>query len=94
MAYLDSSWKIVSNKKQVISKKALAKIIKVKWQSFYYIWKTKATWPRIVLYEWKILSEPDEYWMVHTEYLDRNLKKNPDKVIVKRELPLKFLTIE
>ena len=91
-AYQDSNWKIVSNKKLAITDKVI-KNKKLKWSKFYYIWRTRETWARIVYYEWKILSEPNEKWIVLTKYLDRDIYKNPDRILIERELPISALVI-
>lgn len=92
MAYRTVEWNIVSSNK-LEKKKTLKKDVRLQWKSFEYIGKTKDTGNRIVLYEWRLLWEPNELWLVEVEYLDRNIKINPDKILVKRELPIKFLTI-
>ena len=94
MAHLNEEWEIVSSKKQVISNKVLAKVIKYKWKSFYYIWKLKSEGTRICYIEWKVLTEPDNTWMVHIEYLDRNIYINPNKERNNILAKLELLTLE
>jgi len=91
MAFKNSNWDIVWST-YVNTPKKVKWVLKMKWKKFHYVWRTKDTWSRIVLYEWILLWEADESWIVEVRYLDRNLIKNPDKTKVTRQLPIKFLT--
>lgn len=91
MWYMNKHWKIVSSKmfKEV---NIVKKNHSIKNKHFYYIGKTWTTGKEIVYYEWIILTEEDENWIVTVKYKDRSLKRNPnwDKKTI--EVKLKYLT--
>ena len=94
MSYKDSNWNIVSSKKKTIKEKR-KKIEKIVGRKFYYIWKTRDTWTRIVYYEWIILEYDQDSWLVTIKYKDRNIRINPNyEYKVLKNIPLKVLHLD
>ena len=93
MAYKDSKWKIVTQK--MVTRKPKKKNDKDpyrEWVEFSYVWRTKSTGSRIVCFDMKILSFNKDTNTIDVNYLDRNLKINPDKIIKKLYwLPLSII---
>ena len=93
MAYVNDDWQIVSSK--VVKKKYIkSKEKPIVWRRFHYVWKTRATWTRIVLYDGKIIDYNKDTWICRCEVLDRNIKINKEQKIVEMDIPLSAISLD
>ncbi len=83
---------VQSQKKKKVSVTQQRNKIIYKWKKFYYIGKLSFTGPRIVYLEIKVLTEPDEEWVVKAKIKDRNININPEGLYKDRDINIKFLT--
>ena len=93
MAYINKDWNVVSNKLWDSNKKKSSKEKPIIGTEFHYVWKTKSTWARIVLYEWEITWYDPVTWICTCDVLDRNIEINPDRNIVEMAIPLSALKL-
>ena len=81
--YTNINWEDVELKvvQRTIKRKNIKPQLNFIGKNMYYVWKTRATWNRIVYYKWKIIWEEWDKWIC--EVVDQYIHNSNELFVIK-----------